>query len=127
MMSYGLRKKVFEKANGFCWYCGCALTIDNQAGRHNHKIPQSNFVIDHFISKKKGGGEEIGNLVPSCNWCNCQKKDRDLEDFREHFTRLAGNIPKFTDEQLYYLKINELNLPIAEPYVFYFEREGLTS
>ena len=101
---YDVRKRVYEKTKGYCWYCGVALIIDAKAGRRNHSINPKSFTVDHFIPKNNGGSDDEKNLVPSCSWCNRQKYDKDIEIFRERITRLQNHIPKFTDEQLFYFK-----------------------
>lgn len=121
------RRHIFEKSNGHCWYCGVELTIDSMAGSYKHKIKPTNFAIDHFLSKNMGGSESDENLVPSCNWCNCQKRDSHVEEFRDRITRLKYHAPKFTDEQLFYLKEQDVSLPYLEPFVFYFEKMGFQS
>lgn len=125
-LSYSSRKKIFEKTGGRCWYCGIELTIDAMAGKYNHKIPPNNFTVDHYIPSNKGGDNGVDNLVPACSWCNLQKKDRDIDDFREYVTRLKNHIPKFTDEQLFYLKEQSISLPSVESYEFYFEKMELS-
>jgi Zn ribbon nucleic-acid-binding protein len=40
---------------------------------------------DHFLPIARGGADVIGNLVPSCKFCNCSKSDRDPKAwYREH-------------------------------------------
>lgn len=65
--SQSLKKVVWEKTKGFCWYCGGELN------------PFGNFTIDHIIPKL----ETIENLVPCCRSCNSQKHTLGLEEFRK--------------------------------------------
>jgi hypothetical protein len=57
------RKKVWDKSGGRCWYCGVTLT-------------PWNFHVDHFMPRSKGGEDDLENLVPACQSCNLEKKDR---------------------------------------------------
>lgn len=50
-----------------CLYCRCDC--------------EQNFHIDHIIPLSKGGLHEIHNLAISCEWCNCHKSNKSVEDF----------------------------------------------
>ena len=67
------RKKVYEKTNGHCYYCSYKLRLSENDLSGNSNIPLMQ--IDHFIPKTLGGGNEIDNLFPSCNFCNSVKGD----------------------------------------------------
>lgn len=54
----GLAKKILY--DGICHYCGCYWAS----------------VIDHVIPVAQGGRSVAGNLVPACQRCNAQKKDK---------------------------------------------------
>ena len=62
-----IRRKVYEKYNGHCAYCGCELQI-------------SKFDVDHFLPDRQDN--RIENLMPSCRECNLFKSDLSIEDFR---------------------------------------------
>jgi len=59
------REAVWAKTSGLCVYCGQALTT--KAGQPN------SFHADHVLSVKKGGSDDIANLIPSCATCNSKK------------------------------------------------------
>lgn len=66
---------VWEKTNGKCAYCDCAL---NPFDRNAH----NGFHIDHVIPRARGGGDEIENLAPACSRCNFSKYARTPEEWR---------------------------------------------
>lgn len=53
---------IIASANGKCFYC------DENADP---------LELDHFIPVARGGGGEIGNLIPACRSCNAKKGARD--------------------------------------------------
>ena len=63
------RQKVYDKYNGHCAYCGKAITIKDMQ-------------VDHILSKRNGGTDDITNLNPSCRMCNHYKRAADNETFR---------------------------------------------
>ena len=63
------RQKVYEKYNGHCAYCGKAIAIKDMQ-------------VDHILSKRNGGTDDIDNLNPSCRLCNHYKRAAGIETFR---------------------------------------------
>jgi hypothetical protein len=63
------RKAVYNKYNGRCAYCGC-------------KIDFKDMQVDHVVSKRNGGKDDITNLNPACRLCNHYKNADPLESFR---------------------------------------------
>lgn len=57
------RREVFERSGSRCFYCSCALSIDD-------------FEVEHQQPKALGGTDEPLNLVASCRPCNRSKRDR---------------------------------------------------
>lgn len=55
----------YNEFGSSCAYCGCSLRL----------------VPDHFIPIAKGGGDCLGNIVPSCISCNASKNDSDPADW----------------------------------------------
>lgn len=56
---------------GGCYYCGILPPPEE---RH----------LDHFHPKSKGGEGDWHNLVPACRSCNCRKKDKTVNEYREY-------------------------------------------
>lgn len=83
-----VRKKIFQKYHGRCYYCGQPLTIGEST-------------IDHFVALAKGGSNSINNFVLSCGDCNILKKDRSLEDFKIYMYSLMANALRYLNQNLY--------------------------
>lgn len=60
------RAQVLAKTHGHCHYCWCPLP--------------GHWEVDHVIPQSRGGRNNIENLVPACNTCNCAKGDRIFPD-----------------------------------------------
>lgn len=108
---FNKRAFVWDKSDGRCWYCG----------KDMH--PFLDFTIDHVQPQKDGGDDALDNLVPCCRSCNLSKKTSNLEDFRLRMMRHAGR--DFSPEQIEYLGKYGIILPTPEPYVFWYESQGL--
>jgi len=67
--------EVFRKTNGKCFYCGELLPKDTEYLDWGGKVVSShrNWHVEHVVPVSKGGGYDIGNLVPSCSQCNAEK------------------------------------------------------
>lgn len=105
------RTDVWAKTDGRCYYCGLALEY------------KTTFCIDHIVPKIEGGGDEIGNVVPSCRSCNSAKGTKQLKEFRfqkrmEKFQEQTG--VWFTNMQVEYLKSIGVDLKIPK-HIFWFE------
>lgn len=59
-----VRAAVWDKTDGYCWYCKTKLH------------PFRTFTIDHVHPVSRGGADTIENLVPCCKSCNSRKGDR---------------------------------------------------
>lgn len=68
-ISKSKRKRVFEKCNGKCVYCGKQLTLGT-----------FDACVDHVVPIAKGGNNEDNNLVMACKRCNCKKGTKTLEE-----------------------------------------------
>lgn len=72
------RKKIWDKSNGHCWYCGVKL---GESGWHvDHFEP----VVRHLITGEHLYPERdtIDNKVPACASCNINKNSYPLESWR---------------------------------------------
>lgn len=58
-----VREEVFDKHGNYCLKCGNAYDL----------------AIDHIISVKNGGSNEIDNLQPLCKSCNSGKGARNID------------------------------------------------
>jgi 5-methylcytosine-specific restriction endonuclease McrA len=75
-ISAKLRKTVATRAGLCCEYC--RLHEDDSF------LP---FEVEHIVSKKHGGGNELSNLAYACPQCN-QHKGTDLVTFLESYADL---------------------------------------
>ena len=106
-MDKEIRKKVYEKYNGNCAYCGNSLEYKNMQ-------------VDHIQAKRCGGKDELKNYNPSCKQCNFYKSTLTLESFRKKISTLEDRLKKIFIFRLA-LKYNIISL---RPFYgkFYFEK-----
>ncbi len=118
------RQKVFDKYDGRCAYCGCALA----KGWHVDEIEpvRRQYKYDYLTRKDVLVGYDhperfhIDNQNPACASCNINKHSGSLEDFR----RLISGFRKHLNEVSTQYKISKrygLVEEIDKPVVFYFE------
>ena len=102
-----LKKMVFAKTDGRCWYCGARFEKER--------------CMDHVIPRSLGGGDVIDNLVPCCRSCNSTKGPRSVEYLRKVIRmRNAGMV--FSQDQIDWLLQKGFDiLRVIPEYRFYFE------
>ena len=59
-----------------CYYCG------NEAAGY-----------DHVVAQSRGGLDAAANRVPACAFCNSQKSDLSVEEFRLRRGLIEGRMP----------------------------------
>ena len=59
-LSSAARRRIFDRDEGLCVHCGCALEYDD-------------FHVDHLLSIARGGSDDEANLAASCPPCNLAK------------------------------------------------------
>ena len=72
---------VYEKTDGYCYYCGKRLSLKNH-GRFGNR---GAWEIDHSNPKSKGGTDYLRNLVPACVACNRNKSARRGSSYKRNF------------------------------------------
>jgi len=77
-VSKNLKRTVYERSEGKCWYCG-RQTFQSCSNR----FIKSLFTVDHKLPWSRGGFTTLDNLVAACAQCNRDKGDMDVEEFRE--------------------------------------------
>ena len=121
------RRKIWDKTNGKCWYCGCDLS---EKGWHVDHVEPVIRVTD--IAKKasdcpdhawKPERERDDNKVPACSRCNLYKSTYSVEDFRKLLERQVELARKSSvnfrnAERFGLITVNEPKV------VFYFETVG---
>jgi hypothetical protein len=73
------RKRLWEKYNGKCHWCGCETRLVNDTA-------PDKATIDHIIPRYKGGTNDPANLVNSCNLCNNRR------NYEDHFGLAEGTL-----------------------------------
>lgn len=72
---------VYDKTEGFCYYCGKKLSFKNYGKQGNH----GSWEIDHSKPKSRGGTDYLRNLVPSCTSCNRDKSVSHGTNYKKNF------------------------------------------
>lgn len=104
----GERQAVYDKLGGHCAYCGREIAMEEMQ-------------VDHIVPLRKGGADELQNMLPACRSCNHYKSTLDVEQFR----RLVEKMPEtLTRDSVTYRNAVRFGLvePKPHPVVFYFEK-----
>ena len=115
-----VRKRVFDKHNGRCSYCGCEL----QKGWHVDELLPVRRNID--LQGKYDGTMmhperlNIDNQMPSCPSCNINKHSMSLDEFRHLISNFVNSLNK-TSVQYRMAKKYGLVEETPKEVVFYFE------
>lgn len=105
-------KWLWDKTDGHCAYCGVAF------------LSPQDMTVDHLHPRSRGGDNSRENRFPCCASCNRTKGKRPLYYLREALQRTANGRPKFTEEQVSYLRRCGFDFPQEDPFQFYWERIG---
>lgn len=92
-----LRRAVWEKTLGHCFYCGARLAWEPSRRSMRDWIHPSSASVMHIEHKNpviRGGMHIKENLVPSCSCCNAAKSDRTHEEYRFLLGLRTGNGPR---------------------------------
>lgn len=93
-ISWGNNWMVFVRDHFTCIYCG----------RYPSPFDPVKLVTDHLIPKSYGGGDDLQNLVTSCQSCNGQKKDELLSfDASEEIERRIKENKELAEDQYPFL------------------------
>jgi len=113
------RKKIYEKFDGHCAYCGKEISLSEM--QSDHMIPMEFYEAYKAIGQNI---DDIENLVPACRSCNNYKSSLTLEKFRAAIERFPAVLLR--DSVTYR---NAVRFGMVEPkphkVVFYFERAAL--
>ena len=93
-ISKDMRKKVYEKYNGHCAYCGKEIKPEEM--QVDHIIPLAHSIYGPRDNAEKvrkmfddGSINEIDNLMPACRACNFYKGINNIEGLRR---RIRGEL-----------------------------------
>lgn len=106
------RTQIWHRSSGHCWYCGKYFDYFDKT-----------YTIDHITAISKGGLDTLDNLVIACKTCNCKKHDKSIEEFRIMYQKINGMI--ISEKQKQWLRSKNIEVPEPDPFLFYFEKEGL--
>jgi len=74
-------EQLWEKTNGYCFYCGKRLSWVN----YGVSGARGSWHVEHKNPVSRGGTDYMRNLVPACIDCNLEKSDRHARDFRQEW------------------------------------------
>lgn len=102
------RQAVYDKMGGYCAYCGMPIILKSMQA-------------DHVIPLKKGGADEVGNMLPACRSCNHYKSTLTIEQFRSCVERWPDILTRSTT-YCNAVRFGQVT-PTPHKVVFYFERQ----
>ena len=72
---------VYDKTDGYCYYCGKKLSFKNYGNVGEHGA----WEIDHSNPKSKSGTNYFRNLVPACVFCNRDKGAKSGSSYKRRY------------------------------------------
>lgn len=105
--------EIMKKTRGRCYYCG-----DKKWPAAGTRLE---ITIDHLVPTILGGGDDIDNLVPCCRVCNSTKCGGSVEDLRHHVALRFAKMPKFTRDQITWMRKAGANITKYDSFKFWFE------
>jgi 5-methylcytosine-specific restriction endonuclease McrA len=96
--------QVFDRANGYCEYCGENLLISRAA--------YSSAQVDHVLARAKNGGNKVENLRLACSLCNSSlSRYNHLTTFEERKEHIENQLD--IHKRNYHEKYSRLREPVA--------------
>ncbi len=74
------RQRFHERNGQRCYYCGCRLGFSE--GRNRQGMYSALAKIDHRMPLSRGGDNSPSNRVSACLFCNSNKKDMTVDEYR---------------------------------------------
>lgn len=105
------RQAVYDKMGGRCAYCGCDLPFEAMQA-------------DHIDPLRRGGVDDLGNMLPACQSCNHYKSSLTLEGFRTMVEHMPAVLARDSVTYRNAVRFGVVT-PTPKPVVFYFERMAL--
>ena len=99
-------EKIKKDFNYKCAYCG------KDEEKHLNEINQL-LQQEHFIALTKGGEYSHNNIIPSCEFCNCSKNNKDFFEWYPQQPFYSKKREKFILDYLHYTDSGEQQLSIA--------------
>ena len=91
LKTWALRKTIFDREGGACFYC-------------LRRTPGNVQCLDHVVPRVRFGRNSYRNLVSCCIECNTRKSDRPAPDFLRDLYRRGRLTPAELDGRLHALK-----------------------
>lgn len=101
------RQIIYNKCFGHCAYCGKDITYNEMQ-------------VDHVISLRRGGTDDMDNLMPSCRSCNHYKHTLSINEFRKNLEKMPKVLMKNSVTYQIALRYNMIIQNIHDV-KFYFE------
>lgn len=121
-----IRRKVYEKYNGHCAYCGKEINYNEMQVDHATAFAQEYYANEE---KRKRTARmidddsinDISNLMPSCRACNFYKGGNDIEGLRR---KILGQLEHTCKSTFQTRLAMQYNMITYHPWdgKFYFER-----
>ncbi|MFA6876128.1 MAG: HNH endonuclease signature motif containing protein [Parabacteroides sp.] len=126
-MKEATRKRVFNKFNGKCAYCGCELP-DKWHVDHLEPIRRNKWYNKKTQKWETGiclnpEAEREDNYMPSCPSCNINKHSNTLEQFRSNIQGYLASL-NIRNVQYQVAKRYGLVRETNNEVIFYFERQN---
>ena len=104
------REAIYDMYAGHCAYCGEKITLKDMQ-------------VDHMQPLRKGGADELSNMVPACRSCNHYKSTLTVDQFREYLSRIHSRLLR---DSVAYRVAERFGIVKyhPDPIVFYFEKGG---
>lgn len=124
------RREVWNKSNGFCWYCGCDLTGKGWHVDHIKPIRRYNDIyinekgVKNFNTCENPHLDTLENMVPACRKCNLFKGVFSVEQFRNE---IRYQVDRARDYSVNFRNAERFGLieVIDKPVIFWFEMRNL--
>lgn len=75
------RIEIYNQYDGRCVYCGTKIDIKNMQ-------------VDHIVPLRKGGKDDLDNMICACRSCNHYKSTLDLDDFKEQLLKITERLKR---------------------------------
>ncbi len=112
-----LRDRLYT-ADPRCHYCGRDCVAGPIKGEGRSRRP----TVDHVEATSAGGSNLNDNLVLACHGCNTAKGGRSIHEARHSLKISALGWPKFSEDEIEWLRGRGFDLSEYDGFVLWFER-----
>jgi hypothetical protein len=88
ILSDGKRRRIYERDQYQCWYCGKQLVAERPTNGLHLLAPDISLspTVDHLEARVSGGYDLDSNLVTACRSCNSRKGPKTVEEYRAYLS-----------------------------------------